>query len=290
VFIAVKKRRPWWVRVISFKIAVFVGVTTFVLFDSPAVQNSAASLISKIKPISKPIEPISVKVWIERDYIAMNQYFEQLDTGFSPELIKAIAWSESEWQQFEDNGHTKIGVNRKVTWKRYQRSRHKRKVVKTTYDIGLMQINDTSQCLNPNYWDYTRIQHDPEYNLEAGVAVLKKKQDYVRYLKQKRSWKRIQRRYGLKGHSELEITLKAYNGFQRSWCYVSRVKQIMHEKPWEQEIVRQMEAQGIRKCDGIEYMGDTSESYAGQVESFSVLTNLVALDSADYFLDTILAK
>ena len=118
-----------------------------------------------------------------------------------------------------------------------------------------MQINEASNCLNYEQWDYVRIQYDPEYNLQAGIAVLEKKQEYVRYLKRKKNWRRIERRYRLRGRSELEITLKAYNGFQSSWEYLDKINKTMAEKPWEQAMVRQMEAQGIRKCDGIEYVG-----------------------------------
>ena len=278
MFYTVKKRLRW-VKIISIKILIISGITAFVLFDDPSVRISAAALISKIKPISKP-EQTAAKVWIEQDYIAMNRYFETLDIEFSPELIKAIAWCESEWKHFNDYGQTKVGINKKISWKSSRHSPRKRKIVQNTYDIGLMQINEASNCLDPNYWDYVRIQYDPEYNLQAGIAVLKKKQEYVRYLKRKKNWHRIERRYRLRGRSELEITIKAYNGFQSSWEYLDKINKTMAEKPWEKMMVSQMEAQDQRNYDGIEYVGGDA---VGRIELLksSTFAKLVMVSSGE---------
>jgi hypothetical protein len=189
----------------------------------------------------------AAKIWQEKDYVAMNRRFEAVDTSFPTELIKAIAWCESEWNHLDQTGKVFHTVNYHPGpdggWQ-------------TSLDWGLMQINERMESLNRKVWDLERIKTDPEYNLRAGVAVLEGKRAYIRSLRRRKDWKAIEARFNLKGHSELEITLKAYNGFRRSWSYLYRINTALNEKPWEKAMLQQMLDQARRPDISLGPAGD----------------------------------
>ena len=117
---------------------------------------------------------------------------------------------------------------------------HGRSRLYVSLDWGLMQINEGLESLDPAAWDLERIKQDPTYNLRAAVAILESKRAYLRRLRRQANWKTIEARYHLRGHSRLDILLKAYNGFQPSWVYVQRVKAALAQRPWEQAMLREL--------------------------------------------------
>ncbi|MBN1596211.1 transglycosylase SLT domain-containing protein [candidate division FCPU426 bacterium] len=249
------KKHAWWLKIIVVKTTAVVLFTVILLFDVPSLRVSAAILGNRpgwwlrMQPRTD-----SVRIWRELDYVAINRHFESLKTPFPQEMIKAIAWCESEWRHFDEYGQSYVSVNIKYLAPASAPAGMKTGRIKNvTYDLGLMQINEKSNSLDPCTWDLVRIKNDPEYNLQAGVRVLEKKRAYVRYLQKKKNWPEIERRYHLRGRSELEITLKAYNGFRTSWNYVNRIQNLMAERPWEQAMLKELEAKGKRKCDGLKY-------------------------------------
>ena len=173
------------------------------------------------------------RIWRDKDYVAINQRIEALNTTFPKELIKAIAWCESEWSHVDERGQPFITVNYKG---RVLHNGHRA----ISLDWGIMQINEKLDSLDRRIWDLERIKNDPEYNLRAGVAILESKREYVRHLRKLKNWRQIEARYHLQGHDEVEITLKAYNGFQPSWAYLNRIQTALHEHPWEKAILQQL--------------------------------------------------
>jgi hypothetical protein len=218
---------------IWFKFFVLFAAGLVILLDTASVQSQWAVLWGKLdsmllagKPAADPLH-----IWKEKDYLAIHQRIESLDTKFSKDLIKAIAWCESEWNHVDADGRLFVTVNRKKNTGKSGRG--------ITLDYGIMQINERMESLNRRVWDWERIKRDPEYNLRAGVAVLESKVRYVRRLKRQANWPRLERQYRLKDHDDLDLVLKAYNGFQPSWNYPKRIRLLLREKPWEKAILRQ---------------------------------------------------
>lgn len=171
------------------------------------------------------------------NYFAINQTIDAMDTRLPKPIVKAVAWAESGWHQFNNHGHPLYYVNIK------SKARHATSETHLSRDWGLMQINDQTFFLDPNHWSFDKIQSDPLINLKAGVTILEKKQAYVNRLKRKKQWPALQQRYHLTNRDDLAITLKAYNGFQRSWHYVDRVLAFAQSKPWEQAMKRQWQTE-----------------------------------------------
>ncbi|WP_134683107.1 Ig-like domain-containing protein [Brevibacillus migulae] len=75
--------------------------------------------------------------------------------GIPPALLKAIAWQESTWRQFDANGNPLISFDG---------------------GIGIMQLT--------NQWSYDqqRLKTDIRYNIEAGAQVLLDKRSYTKSL------------------------------------------------------------------------------------------------------------
>lgn len=175
-----------------------------------------------------------------------NEVFEGLECEFPADLIKAIAWTESRWNHFNDDGTVVAGVN----YKRHPNgfilinSRTGRKVV-DSIDWGIMQINDRKSSLDPRIWDFRKIKGDVHYNIRAGIAVLRGKLEFARELKQSKNWPWIEDMYNLHGYTLLDIALKAYNGLQYSSCYVDQVKKALRNKPWQKYLHKDTLAKNI---------------------------------------------
>lgn len=179
---------------------------------------------------------IDLTIWKDRDYLAMNRVFESVSGGYDPEVLKAIAWVESRWRHVGPEGSIFVTPNYK--WEKGRRT--------ASLDWGWMQINERLESLNTQEWDLERIKHDPEYNLRAAVATLESKRRYLQHLRRKKNWPALEARYRLKGHSDLDLLLKAYNGFQPSWAYVNRVRATLVEKPWERAMLAQIRGSAKR--------------------------------------------
>lgn len=245
----ISSKVPVWAHIIWIYTAIALSAGMLLLLDSQSAQTRISSLpgvftLNFLRP--HPPAEGDLRIWRDRDFVAMNSRFEALNTTFPKDLIKAIAWVESEWNHLNPAGRVFHTVNYHAKaaggWR-------------TSRDWGLMQINERMDSLNRREWNLERIKADPEYNLQAGLAVLESKQAYVKSLKRRRNWKAIEARYRLKGHSDLEIALKAYNGFQPSWSYLYRIKAALAEKPWEKAMLQQV-------LDGALHP-ETSYAYAG---------------------------
>lgn len=160
-----------------------------------------------------------------KHYERITTLFDSIESDISIDLIKAIAWQESRWQQFNPNGSVTKGIN--------YRKNKKGKLYVASIDYGLMQINNKASSLNPDVWDFARIQTDTAYNLKAGIEVLHRKLAYAKQLQQKSDWPRFARRYNLSGLSTIEIAVKAYNSMRYSNDYVDSVNHALRTKPWE---------------------------------------------------------
>lgn len=144
-------------------------------------------------------------------YKEINDYIETLDTPFPKELVKAIAWGESEWKQFN-------------------------KADSLTGDWGVMQINEKTIALYHGKNQAFRIKNDTKYNIKFGVKILQDKYKYVLALKHQKNWAQLEKTYRLKNMETLDMTILAYNGFRSNHCYVRYIKKIMEEKPWEAKV------------------------------------------------------
>jgi hypothetical protein len=174
----------------------------------------------------------SLRPWVQKDYAALNRLFDEVDTPFPRDLIKAIAWCESGWSHVDETGRLFVTVNRQG---KSGRLGHRR----ISLDYGVMQINERMESLDRKAWDWERIKNDPVYNIRAGVAVLESKVEYIHTLKRRANWKQLEARYQLRGHDNLDLVLKAYNGFQPSWAYPRRIREALRDKPWEKAVWRQ---------------------------------------------------
>jgi len=241
-----------WVKIVCLKLAVLAGAGGLLLLDSASVQSSVSGWLGRLAPghAGGVADFPGDGAGKDRDYLAINREIESLETDFPKDVIKAIAWCESEWSQVDPRtGKTFVTTNYR---------RRASGITKVSQDWGIMQINGKMESLDSGIWDLARIQSDTRYNLRAGVAVLKNKRLYVRHLKRQKYWPQLEKRYHLAGHDELEITLKAYNGFQPSWSYLRRVKRALATRPWDQAMKLQVLENTLGKAPQtlIRFLGD----------------------------------
>ncbi len=133
----------------------------------------------------------------------VDRYISKVNSRFDPDLIRAIAWHESEgWQIHSQDGN----------------------------DIGLMRVN--IRTIDPSKVDIYRLKTDYKYNIDEGVKILEDK--YRQAIKIKAS-KKLRKKYQVEGWKTLEIALLSYNGLwpdKRNHCYVKTIKQIWNDLPW----------------------------------------------------------
>lgn len=154
-------------------------------------------------------------------------YIDQLNTPFDPELIKAVAWVESEFNQFDRSNNTYVSGNRC------------KKSGKVSHDYGIMQLNDaTLRGCGFNKKQMQRVKTDANFNICVGVAILNGKLKYIRCLKRQKNWKKIESNCGLKFMSDLDMAILAYNSLRKDHIYVKLVKEAMAEKPWNKLVCR----------------------------------------------------
>lgn len=128
------------------------------------------------------------------------------EEGMPAELFYVVAWTESNWQQWDNRGRT---------------------VRSGTSDYGLMQINKRAHS---HKYDWTQITGDALYNARAGADILKWSYNYAR-------------RKGYRGRDLWKATYAVYNGgpraVHRPWNPSSRFRlhdqnfaRHMGSKPW----------------------------------------------------------
>lgn len=106
---------------------------------------------------------------------------EALKAGISPEILKAIAFQESSWQQYWTTVPDRIKECKKDTKKGtldYDGTN-----VKLGYDcigIGLMQISDHMNMAEGKEKDayIDRLKNDIRFNIQEGIKILKEKWNY----------------------------------------------------------------------------------------------------------------
>lgn len=163
---------------------------------------------------------VDIKIFQE-----MNALFASIECEFPLDLIKAIAWQESRWQQFNPDGSVTKGIN-------YRQNKRRRLYVDSV-DYGIMQVNNRRSSLDPLQWDFARLKTDPYYNVLAGIEVLRHKVAYARTLQKSPDWPNIEKAYHLEGYTTLDIAVKAYNGMRYSSEYVDNIHHARLMRPWE---------------------------------------------------------
>lgn len=152
---------------------------------------------SKIEDFPNSSDPANVKAML--DFLA-EKY------GLPKELLYAMAWTESRWQQWDSAGEATLAGD----------------------DYGLMQINKPTW---DGEYDWTKIKTDVRYNLQAGAEILKWGYNYSK-------------NKGKTGDALLQSTYAVYNGGPSALSRPEDSKSPYHqhdlnfwdhytEKPWE---------------------------------------------------------
>jgi hypothetical protein len=144
------------------------------------------------------------------NYTEVNTIIESIETDIPKDLIKAIAWVESYWNQVGPDEEPFQHVNRNGS-----------------SDWGVMQINDATMYSG---WDLEKVKNSLQYNIMVGVKILE--------------WKlydapRIKEKYKVDDKTVLQVGIKMYNGWVVSWGYLERVEKILELKPWEKHLRRE---------------------------------------------------
>lgn len=146
--------------------------------------------------------------------IGQNPTREQLNHVFPNDLLKAIAWQESNWRQFDAKGNPLKNPDSSM--------------------VGLMQISERwwGAPLSPiKSNDFNRIAWDWSYNIQAATEIL----DYYhkrvinRYPHETKTskWNRT-----LKAYHAGESTIKTKTSANDFW-YVKKIRDHLREKPWK---------------------------------------------------------
>lgn len=152
-------------------------------------------------------------------YKRAEQVFESLPNTVTADLIRAMAWVESGWRQFNDDGTVYVdGSMSKITHK-------------VSKDFGIMQINEKTIAGMPPKFVH-KVKCSTKFNILIGVAAFEGKIRYVRQLRARKYWRKIWKRYDLYGLPEQDIAIIAYNGFQVDHIYLRLVKGALKDKPW----------------------------------------------------------
>ena len=146
-------------------------------------------------------------------YQSIDEIIEGLDTLIPKDTIRAIAWQESGWQQFDSEGGPSNDGQ----------------------DWGVMRVNECTVQGNPAY-SLKKAKWDTEYNVRLGVDILEDKMSWIRHLRRRKDWAKMRHKYRLWGANNLEMAIRAYNGITRSTEYLQTIKKIQEEKPWKKYV------------------------------------------------------
>lgn len=150
------------------------------------------------KSLSKKSTPIT-------RYEVVENAIRSAETDIPRDLIRAIAWQESKWRQYEKSGG----------------------VFCVADDYGVMQVNRRTVIQNPA-WNLKRAKGSTRYNVQLGIWILESKLDWV---VRNRS-EAFDQKYFCTNQSDLEVAVRAYNGLNTSCKYLKCVKKYVAEKPW----------------------------------------------------------
>lgn len=127
------------------------GLLTCLLLGLDYEETSAASeWSSKCSPLFGVIKQNENPSFQHINCLLTNA---ALDAEIPPEVVKAVAWRESDWMQFIAPGKPKISSDD---------------------GIGIMQVTDKPKGFD----DDDKLKYDITYNIEAGVKILSDKYDY----------------------------------------------------------------------------------------------------------------
>ena len=162
-----------------------------------------------------------------------KQIIECIDSINSPyptDLIKGICWVESNLTQFNKDGTT------------FTDGSLNRETGKISHDFGAFQLNeDTLKAHGLTAKQINKVKKNTKFNILIGISVFEGKYAYVQKLKKQKNWKKLVKKYHLKGMSDTDLTILAYNGFSKGkkssngeWhhLYIDLVKQAIETHPW----------------------------------------------------------
>jgi hypothetical protein len=149
---------------------------------------------------------LSVMCSAQSRYEVVNASIERCQTDIPKDIIKAIAYQESGWRQWNRDGTC----------------------FRTDHDWGVMQIHD--EDVTPQ--QLAKAKKYTRYNIWLGVKKLEEKLEWVQDLQRRPNWPKLEKRYHLYGHTDLEMAVLAYNGMQRKKDYLKSVKMLATIKPW----------------------------------------------------------
>lgn len=156
----------------------------------------------------------------------INDYIDQLpEQHYDKDLIKAIGWVESNFTQFNKNGTT------------FTDGSLNRLTGKVSHDFGVFQLNEvTLRKAGFTEKQIKRCKTDANFNINVGISILEGKGIYIKNLqKKKHRWHKIVKKNALKGMSELDMVILAYNGIQKDKIYLKLVRKALAEKPWQDQ-------------------------------------------------------
>jgi hypothetical protein len=166
-----------------------------------------------------PLNAFAMDKIRKNNFKAIDKYIEQMDTKVPKDLIRAIAWVESRWTQYNKDGTSFIdGSMSKITGI-YSK------------DFGILQINE--RTIELYKWKASNIKCNFKYNIKAGVTVFEDKAKYIQHLKKNKNWKSICKKYKLKKLSDIDTTILAYNGLNSNHIYLKLVKKAWKEHSWD---------------------------------------------------------
>ncbi len=230
------KRKAYYLE--AMLILFLLGGPSFQGYMTMPKTNQSLWPTTEVKPkadMSSPHQQM-LQAFKSNNYVVINNIFDNLHSDWPIDYIKAVAWVESGWKQFDRRGRPMVS---------YVRT-NPADYPHDGGDWGIMQINLGRGGLNRNNWNIDKVKQDPLYNIKAGMSVLDSKKKYLWRLKQRDDWQDLQSRYNLHGRSHMAMVLKAYNGMQPSWSYVLRVEEALKTKPWMAAIKRQAALNPVR--------------------------------------------
>ena len=164
----------------------------------------------------------------------INEYIDTINSPFSS-YLKGICWVESNFTQFNKDGTTFVDGS-------LQRS-----TGQVSHDTGAFQLNETTlKEYGLTDKQILKVKRNTRFNILIGVSVLEGKYRYVQQLKKQKNWKKLVKKYHLKGMSDTDLTILAYNGFSKgkktsngTWhhLYVDLVKQALKAHPWAPDTI-----------------------------------------------------
>lgn len=160
-----------------------------------------------------PVNCLADPRGVNPSYDEVNKYINETDADIEPELWKAILYVENNgWRQFEKNGTP---------------------IISCKGAIGMGQVELKTVITYHPDWNIDRILWDWKYNLWCASKIYLEKVEYIRDTKKRpREWQRLMLKYNLKGLTDEECAILAYNSWQSDHKYVRWVNAARRGKPW----------------------------------------------------------